>query len=337
MSGCTRERGAYRAGVNARLAGRWSLLLAVLLVSVACGGLSDSGSSPSPDSHALSIPALKLAVLNEVGGRLVYCDPDQFPLAVPDLLESARARLPAIRADRDAFQAILEYEQLSSSATGFTSDEVLAINDDYKQMQAIDLEEADGGFRFSVQAPGEGSRGIVQLSGVVSRSGVVTIEQRAAGIRPSCPICLAGNVRIATPKGEIPVAQIEVGMPVWTIDASGRRVRGVVLDTGHMQAPAGHMVVRLELSDGRTVTASPGHPLAGAGTIGGLAPGERYDGAVVTGATLVRYAGTTWDLVPSGPSGIYFADGVPLASTLSPVAAPFQDTMRRRDERASGD
>lgn len=152
----------------------------------------------------------------------------------------------------------------------------------------------------------------------MTRSGAVTIQGQEAGLRLNCPICLAGNVRIATPDGEIPIAEIDVGMPVWTLDPSGRRVRAVVLQTGHMQAPLGHVVVRLELSDGRTVVASPGHPLLGGGTIGGLALGDRYDGAVVTGATLVPFAGTTRDLLPSGPSGIYFANGVPLRSTLQP-------------------
>lgn len=262
------------------------------------------------------MPELKLAVLDSVGGRLIYCDPDQFPIPVADPIESARDRLPAIRADRDAFRAILAYEHLPSSATEFTSDELLAINDDYKQMQAIDLDEVGGGFRFSVQAPGEGGGGIVHVSGVVTPPGVVTIERREAGVRPNCPICLAAEVRIATPDGEVPVADIDVGMPVWTIDATGRRVPGVVLATGHMQAPLGHLVVRLELSEGRTVVVSPGHPLAGEGTIGGLAPGDRYDGAVVTGTTLVPYSERTWDLLPSGPTGVYFANGVALSSSL---------------------
>lgn len=107
----------------------------------------------------MSIPALKLAVLDAVGGHLIYCDPDQFPLPVGDLLESARDRLPAIRADRDAFHAILEYEHLPSSATEFTREELLAINDDYKQMQAIDLERTQGGYRLRCRRPGTARAG----------------------------------------------------------------------------------------------------------------------------------------------------------------------------------
>jgi hypothetical protein len=252
-----------------------------------------------------------------VGGSLVYCDPDQFPLPVRNDLEGARDRLPTIRADRQAFRAILEHEHLSSTA-GFTPDELIAINENYKQIQAIELDPADDRYRFTVQAPGEGSSGIQRLTGIVDRWGAVMIERTEVGHTPNCPICLAAGVRIATPSGEIPVAELRVGMPVWTTDLSGRHIAGIVLEIGHMDAPLGHEVVRLELSDGRTVLASPGHPTADGGTVGQLEPGDRYQGAVVAGAMLVPYAGETWDLLPSGPSGTYFANGVPLDSSLSP-------------------
>ena len=37
-------------------------------------------------------------------------------------------------------------------------------------------------------------------------------------------ICLAATDRIDTPTGQVPVSQIRVGMIVWTLDATGRRV-----------------------------------------------------------------------------------------------------------------
>jgi hypothetical protein len=41
------------------------------------------------------------------------------------------------------------------------------------------------------------------------------------------------------------------------------------------------------------------------------------DGAVVVRADRVPYgSGTTFDLLPSGPTGRYWAEGIPLASTL---------------------
>jgi hypothetical protein len=42
------------------------------------------------------------------------------------------------------------------------------------------------------------------------------------------------------------------------------------------------------------------------------------DGARVVSAMLERYdGGVTFDLLPTGPTAVYFADGVPLGSTLA--------------------
>jgi hypothetical protein len=78
----------------------------------------------------------------------------------------------------------------------------------------------------------------------------------------------------------------------------------------------------LSLADGRTVVASPGHPRADGRTIRDLQPGDRYDGSVVASTIVVPYAGATWDLLPSGPTGTYFANGVLLGSTLSLLPLP---------------
>jgi hypothetical protein len=41
------------------------------------------------------------------------------------------------------------------------------------------------------------------------------------------------------------------------------------------------------------------------------------DGATVTTATVETYdGGSTFDLLPDGPTGVYLASGVPLRSTL---------------------
>ena len=114
-----------------------------------------------------------------------------------------------------------------------------------------------------------------------------------------------------------------MGMPVWTTDRSGWRVAAVVLEVGRMQAGIGHEVVRLTLADGRTVTASPGHPTGDGRTIGQLRPGDVLDHTGVVSADLILYVGSaTYDLLPSGPTGTYFANGVLLGSTLARSTIP---------------
>lgn len=268
----------------------------------------------------MSLPALKLAVLDAAGGRLAYCDPDEYPVPHGSALQNARERFATIKADTPAFEAILRHENLSA-AQRFTAEQLISISDDYKQMQAIELAPAGDGYRFIVLTPQGGSNvGAMLLTGTVSRSGSVSIERRELEGWPNCPICLAAGVRIATPNGEVRVQDLRVGMPVWTSALRGRRVAGVVLETGHMEVPVGHEVVRLALADGRVVTASQGHPTADGRELGDLEAGDRYDDSVVVTATLIPYTGATWDLLPSGPSGTYFANGVSLGSTLSSVS-----------------
>lgn len=298
---------------------RWrrsSVLFLLLLVGAACAKQAGSAGPPA------SVPSLKLAVLKAVGGRLDYCDPDQYPVARGTPLEAAKERFPTIKADTAAFQAILEYEHLTASQQ-FTDAELIAINDDYKQMQAIQLVPSGDGFRFDLMVPKASSpTANEQVTGTVSRAGSVDIANRGPGKRLPCPICLAAGVRIATPFGQVPVQDLRAGMAVWTTDREGRRIVGIVLKTGWMQAPLGHEVVRLTLADGRSVTASPGHPTADGRTVGGLAPGDRFDGSRVISAIPIGYTGSvTYDLLPSGPTGTYFAGGVLLGSTLAQVAA----------------
>ena len=84
-----------------------------------------------------------------------------------------------------------------------------------------------------------------------------------------------------------------------------------------MDAPAGHRMVHLRVADGRELLASPGHRAASGRTLGSLAVGDLLDGSRVTHWELVAYDGDrTYDLLPGGPTGRYWANGILLASTL---------------------
>jgi hypothetical protein len=148
---------------------------------------------------------------------------------------------------------------------------------------------------------------------IVTAGSHVTIDYSIA--KPMA-ICLSVADRIATPAGSVPIVELRPGMMVWTLDAAGRRVAAPLLLVSHTPAPPGHHVLRLLLSDDRVVEASAGHPTADGRQVGDLKPGDFLDQSRVISVEPIPYVGDTWDLLPGGPSGVYWANGVLLGSTL---------------------
>lgn len=139
-------------------------------------------------------------------------------------------------------------------------------------------------------------------------------ERRAHG---GCPRCLGEATLIATPTGARRVDALRTGDAIWTLDATGARVLAHVERVGSMPITGTHHLRRVRLSDGRTVAASGPHPDATGRALSAIGVGDAIDGATVVTIEDVPYTGArTWDLLPSGPTGVYFADGVPLQSTL---------------------
>jgi hypothetical protein len=247
-------------------------------------------------------------------GRPLFCDPDYYPVARVDEGALAHERLPEIQKDAPTFSAILTHLGITA-ASSYTSDQELAIYRDWKMLNALRLEQVSGGFHFLAifGTPQQASR----IDGTIDQRGNVTVASRTPSGQPPCPICLARGTRIATPSGDIAVEDLKIGDVVWTQDAAGARVAGPLLQIGSTPVPATHRVVQLRLSDGRAVDVSPGHPTADGRKVGDLAAGDRYDGALVVSAELVSYAGgATFDLLPEGATGMYWANGILLGSTL---------------------
>jgi hypothetical protein len=130
--------------------------------------------------------------------------------------------------------------------------------------------------------------------------------------------CLAASDRISAPMGSIPVTQLHAGMIVWTVDAAGHRMTAFVVLVTHRPAAPGQRMIQLVLADGRVVDASPGHPTADGHRVGDLRPGDMLDGSRISTVESFPYVRDTWDLLPSGPTGAYWANDVLLGSTLAP-------------------
>jgi Hint domain-containing protein len=294
-----------------RLALVWAVLLA------ACGAPAIPTASPSP----LAVVELKYRIFEEVG-RPWYCDPDFYPIQREDEAVLARQRLPEIQADAEGYRAILEHNGIAVAPA--TTDQLLAVYRDWKQLRALDLQPAGGdvyGFDLLVQSTGGAKEG-ARVEGRIDRGGRISIVKREPAGPPNCPICLDEATLIDTPAGPRPITDLRRGDLVWTRSVDGARVAEPVMEVGSVVAPPGHELVRLELADGRVVSVSPGHPTAEGTPIGTLEVGDRLDGSLVVNIARVPYSGRTWDLRPAGSTGIYWADGIALRTTLRHARPP---------------
>lgn len=146
---------------------------------------------------------------------------------------------------------------------------------------------------------------------------VTSYSCQLKGYMRPCPICLAKHTRINTPTGEIPVEALQVGMSVWTLNRSGERVPAQILKTTQTPVPTTHQVVHIQLKDGRELFASPNHPIGDGRTIGSLSIGDILNGSLVTLAKRIPYQEQyTYDILPSGDTGLYWANDILLDSTL---------------------
>ena len=82
--------------------------------------------------------------------------------------------------------------------------------------------------------------------------------------------------------------------------------------------PADFQILRIVLNDGRSVTASPGHPTSEMKALSEYRVGDTLDSGRIVSVQQLSYAGdATYDILPDGESGLYWADNILLLSTLS--------------------
>jgi hypothetical protein len=174
----------------------------------------------------------------------------------------------------------------------------------------------DGGQGTACKSDSDCSPGYVCLDpSPVIREGESNLRCWKKGM--PTPICLSGDTRIGMPNGDLLVRDVRKGMKVWTINTNGQKMESVILLAGKTRAPVGHKVVHIKLSDSRELYASFGHKVADGRKAGDLVVGDILQGATVLSANFIPYTEEyTYDILPDGDTGMYFANGILLQSTL---------------------
>jgi hypothetical protein len=285
--------------------------LVLALALTACGG--GTFATPTPSPQPLTVPQIKYRVIDEVG-KPQFCDRDFYPIARQDEREIAQQRFSELQRDTETFAVIVARLKL---APPYTADQQLAIYREWKTLEALPLGSASPGvWGFDYLAQSAANIG-EHVFGRAFADGKVVVLTRAPAGPPPCPICLALGTRIATPGGDVAVQDLRVGHLVWTIDAMGARSAAPLVAVGSTPVPATHEVVRLALQDGRVVYVSPGHPTADGRRVGDLAADDTLDGSRIASVERLAYTGgMTYDILPAGTTGAYWANGVLLGSTL---------------------
>jgi len=291
---------------------RLKVAVGVVIVALACGSVgSGGGSVGSP----LTINQLKFKVMDSVGVP-VFCDPDFYPIARLGGEEAnADKYYPQIKGDAELYAAIVAHEHLPSG--DLDEAQKLTLYRAFKRLRVLVLTNTDGSYKFEIRVRTQGANRVELVDGSVRVDGAITITSRTSSAMPPCPICLAASTLIATPYGNVRVTDLTQGSIVWTAYGDGSRIAAPVVQVGSVPVPSSHVMVHLRLADGRELLASPGHPTADGRPLGSLRLGDALDGSTVTLWELVPYAGgRTYDLLPAGPTGTYWANGVQLSSTL---------------------
>ncbi|MDQ3007627.1 MAG: Hint domain-containing protein [Chloroflexota bacterium] len=269
---------------------------------------------PTLPSSSISPTELKYKVLDQFPD-FFFCDPDYYPIAREDEMVLARQRFPELQANQEEFEVILSRNGLSGLTT-FTDDQKLVIYREHKKLNAIYFEMIGDTYQFQIQTGSEGQQGSF-ITGSIDGNGSIEVQQRDSSF-PNCPICLAAGTLINTPQGLKAVESLHVGDSVWTVNEAGERVSGTILKIGSVRVPATHQIVHVVLHDARELWASPRHPTADGRRLGDLKTGDLLDGARITQLELIPYdQSATYDLLPSGSTGFYWANGILMGSTIA--------------------
>jgi len=174
------------------------------------------------------------------------------------------------------------------------------------------------GFPITLKVGEKASNGCtVEMTLLKINDDTATFLKKEYHDRP-CPICLSEDTIIDTPNGSVNIQELHKGMEIFTQDSSGNKYVGTVLKTGKTQVSPDHKMIHIVLTDNRELYGSPKHPTIDGKFLEELSVGDILDGAKIKILEVIPYDGKyTYDVLPSGSTGYYWANGILIKSTLN--------------------
>ncbi len=293
----------------------WTLILSVALLLTACSPKTETGATPVETTATLTMSQYQLTyLLLAAYPEYFWCDPDFYPVAREGAEQTnAAARFASIQANPSEFAAILEQLKINAKAE-YTDSEKLMIYREHKKLNRIvTLTSSGEGYIFVLRISQNQGK---TVQGTISPDGIIKVVKEETSFN-TCPICLSETTLIDTPQGGIPVERLPVGQWVWTEDRAGKRTAAQVIQISQTKVPPSFQILQVTLNDGRSVKTSAGHPSAEMKALGDYQIGETLDKGQIVSAILMDYHGrATFDILPGGETGFYWANGIKVMSTL---------------------
>jgi hypothetical protein len=299
--------------MRAKLLAMLSITIVTLILVISCKTSPTTTTPTASPPTTYSLSELKYKLLAAYPDYF-WCDPDLYPVARPGVeQQNAIDQFAIIVANQEEFSAILSHLNLPNKAD-YSDAEKLQIYREYKKLNgAVQVIPAAPGYTFTIRT---GQNEGYTYQGTISISGVIDVTSKTSSFN-TCPICLAAGTLIDTPEGPIPVETLRKGMTIYTVDNAGDKTTGVITETASVLAPSLFKITTIVLNDGRSVSASPGHPTPDGRAISELKVGDTFDGGIVVSVTSALYSGSTYDILPNGGTSLYWANGILLKSTLA--------------------
>ena len=134
---------------------------------------------------------------------------------------------------------------------------------------------------------------------------------------PGAPTCLPSNTLIDTPYGSKTIKDIHKDDIVWTVNFNNKITQASVKQIIRRRVSKNHKMLQLVLTDGRELFVSPGHPNAIGKDLALFKKGDYLDRSYIIKRELLPYNHKyTYDILPGGETGAYFANNILIGSTL---------------------